>query len=447
MAGRKSEPAPVFTGGPAADHEVAARQLAALREQLADLPPKPARTPEEQTAAEALLTRGHAIREAFLTEHAEAVYETVTNGFRTSLRVGELVDAVALRFPELVPSRAQLAAHQLPLKDRDSLEIAQGIFLAQVLARPRTGHHLLHAMAQPRQEALDLLDTLLLDDAVDLGVVHVQRKDNVGHVTVQNHSCLNAEDDASTAALETAVDLVLLDDRIEAGVLRGGPATHPKYAGRRVFSSGINLTHLYHGRISLTDFFLERELGVVNKLYRGHDLAPPRPDALESRHEKPWIGAVDSFAIGGGCQFLLVLDRVVAETGAYFNLPAGKEGIIPGCGVMRLPRFLGEGPAREAVLFNRDFPVDSPDGRRLVAEVVDPAGMDDAIARAADQLMACGLPSVRANRRAMRLGAEPLDLFRTYMAHYARDQAYCAHSDALIHNLERTWSAHRRRPK
>ena len=37
---------------------------------------------------------------------------------------------------------------------------------------------------------------------------------------------------------------------------------------------------------------------------------------------------VESFAIGGGCQLLCVMDRVIAEPGSYFNLPASKEGFI-----------------------------------------------------------------------------------------------------------------------
>jgi thioesterase DpgC len=44
----------------------------------------------------------------------------------------------------------------------------------------------------------------------------------------------------------------------------------------------------------------------------------------------------------------------------------------------------------------------------------------------------------------MRAAQEPLDLFRRYMASYARDQAYCLYSPALIDNLERNWDAKRR---
>jgi thioesterase DpgC len=49
------------------------------------------------------------------------------------------------------------------------------------------------------------------------------------------------------------------------------------------------------------------------------------------------------------------------------------------------------------------------------------------------------------NRRALRVGAEPLDLFRRYMATFCREQAYCHLSPALVQNLEQHWNAHERR--
>ena len=51
-------------------------------------------------------------------------------------------------------------------------------------------------------------------------------------------------------------------------MLRGDTVTHPKYAGRRLFGAGINLTHLYQGKIRFL-WYLLRDLGLVNKLYRG----------------------------------------------------------------------------------------------------------------------------------------------------------------------------------
>ena len=381
-----------------------------------------------------------------LGDSVTSIYDELTDGLSRQLRVSELAYAAADRYPGLLPTRAEIdAERELAQKDKRGLEIDQGVFVAHVLADPRVGFHLMHAMSQPKAEALALLEDFERLGSVDLGPMRVDRAGNVGHVTIQNHAFLNSEDDVSTAALETAVDLVLLHDEIQVGVLRGAPATHPKYAGRRIFGSGINLTHLYYGKISLLEFMLERELGAVSKMYRGHDLGAFDEVGLENRREKPWIAAVDTFAIGGACQWLLVMDSVVAESGSYFNLPARKEGIIPGCADLRLPRFVGERLTRQAIFFNRELPADSAEGRLIADEVVPPGAMEHAVERSAAELTSAGMTSLIANRRALRVGQEPLDAFRRYMAGYARDQAHCLYSPALIDNLERNWDAKRRR--
>ncbi len=388
------------------------------------------------------------VREALeerLDRDVEQLYLEVTDGGRASPRLSELVYAAAELLPGLLPTRAEIdAERELLQKDKQGLEIAQGIFTAHVLAHPRTGPHLMHAMAQPTPAALAALDAFRRDGSIGLGPVRVDRDGRVGHVTIQHHAFLNSEDDASVAALETAVDLVLLDEGIDVGVLRGAPATHPKYAGRRILGSGINLTRLYHGKISLVEFMIERELGVVSKLYRGHDLGAFDEDR-EERREKPWIAAVETFAIGGACQLLLVMDCVLAETGSYFNLPARKEGIIPGSANLRLPRFVGERLARQAIFFNRTFHADTPEGRLIADDVIAQGAMGAAIEHAATELTSSGMTSVVANRRQLRVAQEPLATFRRYMSGYARDQAACLYSPALIDNLERNWDARRRR--
>ncbi|MGA7787682.1 MAG: hypothetical protein WCA56_05910, partial [Xanthobacteraceae bacterium] len=62
-----------------------------------------------------------------------------------------------------------------------------------------------------------------------------------------------------------------------------------------------------------------------------------------------------------------------------------------------------------------------------------------------DGFTSSGVVSAAGNRRAIRVGQEPLDMFRRYMAVYAREQAQCHFSPALIANLERNWDAHNRR--
>jgi (3,5-dihydroxyphenyl)acetyl-CoA 1,2-dioxygenase len=368
------------------------------------------------------------------------LYEELTDGLERPLRVAELVYAAADRQPGVLPRRAAIdAERELRQRDKEGLEIAQGDFVADVLADPRAGAHLMHAMSQPHPEAAARLDRFRRTGSADLGPMRVDRDGPVGWVTIQNHEFLNAEDDESTRAMEIAVDLVLLDDGIEVGVLRGGPARHSKHAGRRILGSGINLTHLYEGRISLVEFMLERELGPVSKMFRGHDLGRFDDTGPEDRREKPWIAVVESFAIGGACQWLLVMDRVIAESGSYFNLPARKEGIVPGCANLRLPRLVGERMARQAIFFGRVFEADTPAGRRIADDFVAGPDIEEAAERAAAELTSAGTTSLVANRRALRAAHEPLDAFRRYMSTYAREQARCLYSPALIDNLERHW--------
>jgi thioesterase DpgC len=385
-------------------------------------------------------------RAAFLRSNAGRVYAELTDDCREAVRVEELVIRAAERFPGLVPGPDELAAErELPQSRKRGAEVDQGVFLSFVLAHPRAGAHLVHAMLRPRRGSLALLDAFRRDGRADLGLAHVERRGAVGHVELRNVRFLNAEDDAATAALETAVDLVLLDPACAVGVLRGGFVDHPRHAGRRVFNSGLNLTHLYHGRIGFVDFMIARELGLVGKLQRGHWLHDDFESGLEDTLEKPWVAAVEAWAIGGGCQLLLVMDRVLAERGSYFNLPARKEGIVPGVSPRRLARFVGGRAARQAIMFERAFDPATPAGRLLCDEVVEPRAMDETIERDAAQLVSAGVVSAAANRKAIRLGEETVDELRQYMAVYAREQSRCMYSPALIRNLEEHWRARERR--
>ena len=71
--------------------------------------------------------------------------------------------------------------------------------------------------------------------------------------------------------------------------------------------------------------------------------------------------------------------------------------------------------------------------------------MDAAIDEIVQRLTSSGVVSAAGNRRAFRIVQEPLDAFRRYMSVYAREQAHCHFSPALIANLERNWDAASRR--
>jgi thioesterase DpgC len=76
--------------------------------------------------------------------------------------------------------------------------------------------------------------------------------------------------------------------------------------------------------------------------------------------------------------------------------------------------------------------------------VVAADGMDAAIERTVTMMSNAGAVGAIGNRRALRIGAEPLDVFRRYLAVYSREQAECHFSQALVRNLEQNWGAARR---
>jgi thioesterase DpgC len=142
---------------------------------------------------------------------------------------------------------------------------------------------------------------------------------------------------------------------------------------------------------------------------------------------------------------LLAVDHVIAAADSYMTLPARKEGIIPGAANLRMPRFVGERIARQAVMNDLRLDCASPEGRMICDEIVPPAEMDAALRNTVERLTSSGVVSAAGNRRAFRIAQEPLDTFRRYMSVYAREQAHCHYSPQLIANLERNWNAAQRR--
>jgi enoyl-CoA hydratase/carnithine racemase len=438
--------APDATSNFSADRQEYGRFWTLSRQLLEGLPKKPTRSERQALAAATIHELARDARERFLRRHARAVYEELTQRFSRFVRVESLVLAAADAFPGLVPSRYDLAAEAGVLQGaKEGLEIDQGIFLSHILADEKAGTHLCHAMLLPRPEAQEFVAKLGADGMLDLGAVSLERRGRAVHLSTRNPRFLNAEDQTTLDAMEIGVDVAILDPGTDIAVLRGGAVAHPKYRGRHVFGSGINLTHLYRGNIPFV-WFLQRDLGFVHKFMRGVAKPDVVPDDVTGVGiEKPWISAVDTFAIGGACQILLTQDYVLAADDAFLTLPARKEGIIPGAANLRLPRFTGDRLARQLIQYERKVVCDSPEGR-LICDEIAPAGeMDAAIERVVAGLTSSGAVGVLGNRRAFRVRDEPLDLFRRYFTVYAREQAYCHFSPALIANLERYWNAQNRK--
>ncbi|HEX9168009.1 MAG TPA: enoyl-CoA hydratase-related protein [Roseiarcus sp.] len=413
---------------------------------LRRLPSRPRRRESERAAAEALLSIARGSREVFLAAHVEQVYSLLTQRSSIFRRLDDLSYRAAELVPGLVPTRAEVDAEATQRQgDKDGVEIDQGLFLAEVLSRPLIGQHLCHAMLLPRAESMALAAEFASHGSLDLGAARLTKRGKAVHLDMINPRFLNAEDDTTLSKAELAVDVATLDRTTDIAVMRGAAVNNEKYRGKRIYGAGINLTHLYLGKIPYL-WFLIRDLGYVHKLIRGVATPDSVPDDVTGRGvEKLWIAAIDTFAIGGHCQAILCADYVLAESDAFLTLPARKEGIIPGFANLRLPRFTGDRIARQAVLYERRLVCDSPEGR-LICDEIAPAGeMDAAVDRVVAGLTSAGAVSAIGNRRAFRVGQEPLDLFRRYASVYAREQAYCHFSPALIANLERNWDAKNRK--
>jgi thioesterase DpgC len=413
---------------------------------LDTLPAKPQRNAAQAVAAAMLLKSARESRQLFLARHAPTLYRQFTANLTRKLRVEELARMAADTIPGLVPDQARLDAERpRAQRDKDGHEIDQGIFFNAVLADRECGLDLCHAMMLPRRESLELEQKFARDGKVDLGTASVERKGKVATVWFQNGRSLHAEDETTVHQVETCVDLALLDREVEVAVLRGAPIKGGKYDGIATYCTGINLTHLYQGQIPYI-WYLVREMGFINKIYRGLAYEHVSPSEVDGATiEKPWIAAVEKFAIGGGCQYLLVMDYTIAANDAYMTLPARKEGIVPGAANMRLPRFVGDRIARQAIQAERRIECDSLEGRMICDQIVPPDQIDGAVENMTQRLTNSGVVSIASNRRAFRIAAEPLNLFREYMAVYAREQADCHFSPALITNLERFWGAQNRK--
>ncbi|MGW1685254.1 (3,5-dihydroxyphenyl)acetyl-CoA 1,2-dioxygenase DpgC [Streptomyces albidoflavus] len=412
----------------------AAKAVARAEQPLASLPEAEARSPHQVAVALAARRSARAIRSGFVETRAEAVYAHLTDGLTVPLRIAEVVEAAAQAFPRLVPDERQLAADRARAQaGKEGHEIDQGILLQGLLRAPSAGQHLLETMLRPTQRALGLLPDFRRRGIADLGSVRVERRGLAAHLTMCRDDCLNAEDNQQVEDMETAVDLALLDPDVRVGVLRGGTMTHQRYRGRRVFSSGINLKSLHAGDISLVDFLLRRELGYISKLVRGiasdeSKQWPPGPV------HKPWVAAVDTFAIGGGAQLLLVFDHIIAASDSYISLPAAQEGIIPGAANFRLTRVVGPRIARRMILQGERIHATDPEARLLVDEVVDPEVVHEAILASVERL---AQPAVLPNRLMLNRTEEPLEDFRRYMAEFALEQAHRLYSSDVMHKVGR----------
>ena len=193
-------------------------------------------------------------------------------------------------------------------RDKEGHEVDQGIFLAHVLADARIGTHLCHAMLLPRPETAELLGEVRRRRPP-----RSRRRDasssRARPRSSPEQSALTSTPRTTRRSMltEIAVDLAILDpaDR-DRGAARRRTCEHPKYRGRRMLGSGINLTHLYHGKIPFI-WFLQRDLGIRAQdscaASRARDVPPDdvHGHTASKSRGSPWSTASPSAATARFC--------------------------------------------------------------------------------------------------------------------------------------------------
>ena len=161
---------------------------------------------------------------------------------------------------------------------------------------------------------------LVSSDAVSYALV----RPHVALVTIRRPEARNAVNGEVATALDGLVRDIEASPDIWAVVLTG--------AGDQAFSAGADLKEVAAGRI--------------DKLWTNAGFA----GFVNASRSKPWIAAVNGFALAGGFEIALACDLIVASDDAAFGLPEVTRGLLPAAGgVYRLPRALPRAIAFELI--------------------------------------------------------------------------------------------------
>jgi enoyl-CoA hydratase len=137
-----------------------------------------------------------------------------------------------------------------------------------------------------------------------------ERRGAVGLITINRPKTLNALNVETLLALEAALTAFERDAAVRAIVVTG--------AGERAFVAGGDIADL-DSRQGLAHY--QEFAEVIHRVFRRFEVC-----------DKPTIGAINGWALGGGTELLLTLDiRLVADE-ARLGLPEITLGLFPGAG-------------------------------------------------------------------------------------------------------------------
>ena len=209
-----------------------------------------------------------------------------------------------------------------------------------------------------------------------------ETRGRVALVTLHRPKALNALNDALMDELGQALLGFDDDDGIGAIVITGGD---------KAFAAGADIG-------AMKDW-------TYMDVYRAEYITR-NWEALK-RVRKPVIAAVSGYALGGGCELVMMCDIVIAADTARFGQPEIKLGIIPGAGAtQRLPRAIGKAKAMDLILSARMMDAAEAERAGLVSRVVPAAEVLGEAIKLAETIAAYSLPSVMMAKESLKRAFE-----------------------------------------
>ena len=210
----------------------------------------------------------------------------------------------------------------------------------------------------------------------------VSTQGRVGLVTLNRPKALNALNDGLMDELGAALRAFDADDGIGAMVITGSD---------KAFAAGADIGAMKDW--SYMDVFKT-------------DYITRNWEELR-RIRKPVIAAVAGYALGGGCELVMMCDIVIAADSARFGQPEIKLGIIPGAGgTQRLPRAVGKAKAMDLVLTARLMDAQEAERAGLVSRVVPAATLLEEAMAAGAAIAQFSLPAVMMAKEAVQRAYE-----------------------------------------
>ncbi|KAI0127124.1 enoyl-CoA hydratase/isomerase [Xylariales sp. AK1849] len=153
--------------------------------------------------------------------------------------------------------------------------------------------------------------------------------------------------------------------------------------------------------------------------------------------KKPVIAAVNGLAVGGGCEFIVNCDLVVAAEDAYFGLPEVKRGLAAiGGALPRLIRTIGLQRASEFALTGRKATAQELYQWGLVNKVVPKEHVVEEAVKYAEMIAVNSPDAIICTRAGLRQGWETASVERAVDLTLEREFAELQRGDNILEGLK-----------